>query len=73
VAFCFDWHLRVDKMLQRGDEDMTRAKEGKGFLDAKYEDLKDALDSVSVTQSVSSCAGVAFLIIVAAGGWHLCD
>lgn len=52
---------------------MTQAKAGKGFLDAQYEDLKDALDRVNVTRSVSSWAGVVFLGLVVAGGWHMYD
>jgi hypothetical protein len=42
-------------------------------LDVQYEGLTDALDRVNVTRSFSTWAGLAFLGVVAAGGWHIYD
>jgi hypothetical protein len=52
---------------------MSKTIVGTSLLDANYEDLKDALDRVNVTRSVSSWAGVVFLGLVVAGGWHMYD
>lgn len=52
---------------------MDKTMEGSSLLDANYEELKDALDRVNVTRSVSSWAGVVFLCLVVAGGWHMYD
>jgi len=52
---------------------MTKAESQTSLLDAEYEGLKDALDRVNVTRSVSSWAGVVFLCLVVAGGWHMYD
>lgn len=46
---------------------------GLSFLDTKYADLKDALDRVNKTRSMSRWAGFVFLALIVAGGWHLYD
>lgn len=46
---------------------------GSSLLDTKYADLKDALDRVNKTRSMSRWAGVVFLALIVAGGWHLYD
>jgi len=52
---------------------MTNVESQTSLLDAEHEGLKDALDRVNVTRSVSSWAGVVFLGLVVAGGWHMYD
>jgi len=52
---------------------MIKTVAGTSLLDTEYEDLKDALDRVNVTRSFSSWAGLVFLGLVVAGGWHLYD
>jgi len=43
------------------------------LLDDQYNDLTDALDRVNFARRFSAVAGVVFLAVVAAGGWHLYD
>ena len=52
---------------------MTKVALESSLLETEYEDLKDALDRVNVTRSVSRWAGVVFLGLVVAGGWHMYD
>jgi len=52
---------------------MRASKTGLSLLDDQYDDLKDALERVNLTRSFSMCAGIAFLGVVVAGGWHLYD
>ena len=42
-------------------------------LDDQYDGLKDALDRVNFARTFSVIAGVVFLAVVGAGGWHLYD
>jgi hypothetical protein len=43
------------------------------LLDQQYGDLQDALERVNFARTFSAIAGVVFLAVVAAGGWHLYD
>ncbi|MFA4931404.1 MAG: nuclease-related domain-containing protein [Caldisericia bacterium] len=52
---------------------MRRGNVSSSLLDVQYEGLTDALDRVNVTRSFSRWAGIAFLGVVVAGGWHLYD
>lgn len=52
---------------------MAKIVTGTSLLDSRYGDLKDALDRVNVTRTISTCAGVAFLGLLMAGGWHMYD
>lgn len=43
------------------------------LLDTQYERVSDALERVNVTRRFSTIAGVVFLCVIVAGGWHIYD
>ncbi|HZL83208.1 MAG TPA: nuclease-related domain-containing protein [Candidatus Deferrimicrobium sp.] len=52
---------------------MSDRRRTSSLLDTQYDDLADALERVNLSRSFSRLAGIAFLCVVAAGGWHVYD
>jgi hypothetical protein len=60
-------------MTNEGGSAMHRGNVSSSLLDIQYKSLTDALDRVNFARRFSAIAGVVFLGVVAAGGWHLYD